>query len=472
MSVARRRPAMAQSGMPDTEFAAAARTLAARIVALAQAGPHQEPIWTGDDIDPASFVDLDTPPSLIHGRLDNGLLTGRAGIAVALSACSGLPGAPASWPSVAIGGARAAVRESAAAIASGAPSASLGWDSGALGIARGAAVVATTLGDAPLLAEARELTGIALHRILEAQEQLPPWADLLGGVAGVLVAALSAPRDPGADALLDEAVEMLVERVDTLSVPASLGRRWIMATADHSVVGLAHGATGIALALNFAARHLRSRVEPEPRPRLARRASRERIAERADELAAAGVLWEECLYDASAGGWPDLRVADRAPGLAWCHGAPGVGVGATLRHAAVRVDSLGGTARDEASTYVAFGRARAASAAHQPVGDRPFDGTMCHGLAGVVEMHLLAAEVWPDAAAEHLRSARALATSLTRAGQSARPAWHCGLPDGGRTPNLLFGIGGVALTLARCHDPALSPSAADPTLGRIQQVVA
>jgi hypothetical protein len=36
-----------------------------------------------------------------------------------------------------------------------------------------------------------------------------------------------------------------------------------------------------------------------------------------------------------------------------------------------------------------------------------------------------------------------------------------------RSPNLLVGIGGVALTLARCHDLSVGPSAADPFLGAL-----
>jgi len=97
-----------------------------------------------------------------------------------------------------------------------------------------------------------------------------------------------------------------------------------------------------------------------------------------------------------------------------------------------------------------------------PTGSAPFDGTLCHGLTGLVELHLLGAEAWPAAGREHLATARTLARHLTRAGRSG-PGWVCGVRDG-RTPNVLTGLAGVAYTLARCHDPALAPSLAHPGL--------
>ena len=141
------------------------------------------------------------------------------------------------------------------------------------------------------------------------------------------------------------------------------------------------------------------------------------------------------------------------PGLAWCHGAPGVGIAAAYR-------TLAGA---PAGAELTFTRAsRMALAYGPPTGSAPFDGTLCHGLTGLVELHLLGAEAWPTAGREHLANARTLARHLTRAGRSG-PGWVCGVRDG-RTPNVLTGLAGVAYTLARCHDPALAPSLAHPGL--------
>src|SRR5437870_1613255 len=53
-----------------------------------------------------------------------------------------------------------------------------------------------------------------------------------------------------------------------------------------------------------------------------------------------GIAYERSLFSAEAGNWPDLRVADtdlrQAPGeklpfpVAWCHGAPGIGLARLL----------------------------------------------------------------------------------------------------------------------------------------------
>ena len=449
--------AVAPGDGPDTEFAAAARVLAARLVSLARVDGLHEPTWTGDDIDPRSAPDLSSPPMLLHGPLDDGLLTGRAGIAVALSAASRLPGAPAEWAHLAVRTAAASVRRSSSDLAAGvSPAGGIGWESGALGVARAATVVAEAHGAPGLAAASRHLGGLAVRRVVERPDELPPFADLMGGLAGVLAGVLSVPLDEADEAARVDAVTLLVERIADLAVAGPIGLRWSMAGADHSVVGLAHGGSGIALALTAAARQLAASTT---------RATVPSPSTYAVGLASEAMLWEESLHDVGAGGWPDLRLAEPVPGLAWCHGAPGVGVSAVLRHPLLAAAGHG--SRDAATAHVAFARARAASAAHRPVGMQPFDGSVCHGLAGVVEMHLLAAAAWPAAAREHLAEARALATHLTRAGRPGRPTWLCGIRAGGRSPNLLVGIGGVALTLARCHDLSVGPSAADPFLGAV-----
>jgi hypothetical protein len=110
---------------------------------------------------------------------------------------------------------------------------------------------------------------------------------------------------------------------------------------------------------------------------------------------------------------------------------------------------------------ISYARARLAAAAHRPNGSA-LTGP-CHGLTGVVELHLAGTEAWPSAALEHLRAARIVARHITRAGSSGRPGWTCGV-TGGRTPNVLVGLAGVAITLVRCHAAAIVPTLAHPGL--------
>ena len=76
------------TGPFDTEYAAAARLLADRLQSLAAPGPDGAPVWSGDDVDPLRSTDQRVV--LTHGRLDDGLLTGRTGIATALALCAQL----------------------------------------------------------------------------------------------------------------------------------------------------------------------------------------------------------------------------------------------------------------------------------------------------------------------------------------------------------------------------------------------
>ena len=324
----------------------------------------------------------------------------------------------------------------------------LGWD-GAMGTAQAASFVGQRTGDRELVGAAQQLAGAVLQRVVANPAALPDWPDLLGGLAGVLCGASTAALATEDEPLRQAAIESLVTQLAQTSIEDGLGRRWLMATTDTSVVGLAHGTSGIALALSLAERQL-----AVDRPvRLVGSGAGSLAA----DLVVQALAWEDSWYDVSAGGWPDLRF-NGVPGLAWCHGAPGIGVLAAVLAA-------GGIA--DAGAHGRFVRARVAAAPHRPGSQQSFDGTLCHGLGGVIEMHLLAAEAWPSSAPEHLREARQLASHLVRAGQAGQPTWSCGILQGGRSPNLLVGLAGVALTLARCHDPLVGPSPADPTLGAL-----
>ena len=82
---------------------------------------------------------------------------------------------------------------------------------------------------------------------------------------------------------------------------------WRNADQPRPLAGLSHGASGIGLAL----------IETG-------------VALGDDTLVdagAAGFAYEEAVFDAATGNWPDFRPASPpGPGMAsWCHGAPGIG---------------------------------------------------------------------------------------------------------------------------------------------------
>ncbi|HEU5486041.1 MAG TPA: lanthionine synthetase LanC family protein [Microlunatus sp.] len=419
----------------DTEFAAAARRLAARLASLAEPDPRGAPRWSGDDVDPARSTEQQVV--LSHDRLDDGLLTGRVGIAAALAAAARLPAGRPEWSALAARTAWSAVVDR---LSEPRPSSGLGWCSGWLGIARGARLVAEWTGDDRLAAAARLLAGRAVDVLAGDPARCPDYPDLLDGLAGHLGAVLAADLDRAGEPARRAAATGLLDRLLAQAVTDSRSGevRWPMAGTRSSVIGLAHGGSGVTVALAAAdARDLSATTGID-------------LSEVIDRT----LRWEDGHFRAEVGGWPDLRAGSDVPGLAWCHGAPGVGVAAAYR---ARVGCDSGTEE----TYV---RARAiVQQLGPPTATGPFDGTLCHGLAGLVELHLAGAEAWPVVADEHLADARLLARHLTRAGRDGRPGWTCGV-RGGRTPTVLTGLAGVAYTLVRCHDPALAPSLAHPGL--------
>ena len=416
-----------------SEYAVAAGRLATRLMMLAEPGPDGSPTWSGDDVDPLRSTEEHVV--LEHGRLDDGLLTGRVGISVALAATARLPGGRPEWSAAALQTARSAVRH---ALIATPPPDGLGWCSGWLGIARGARLVADWTGDEALADAVRALAGRAVSTLATDPDACPDYPDLLDGLAGHLTAVLAADLDSRDEALGQPAARQLLARLlryaDAQHPYGPVA--WPMAGTGRPVIGLAHGGSGISIALAAAAAA--------------------GVATDVDlvDLIARTRRWEDGFFRAGAGGWPDLRAGADVPGMAWCHGAPGVGIAAAVR-------ALAGCPTGAEET---FARARSAVQTYgSSTGTAPFDGTLCHGLTGLVELHLLGAEAWPTAATEHLADARLLARRLTRAGRDGQPGWTCGVV-GGRTPNLLTGLAGVAYTLVRCHDPGLAPSLVHPGL--------
>ncbi|MFC0198773.1 lanthionine synthetase LanC family protein, partial [Microbacterium arthrosphaerae] len=186
----------------------------------------------------------------------------------------------------------------------------------------------------------------------------------------------------------------LVRDLRARAVIDDVGARWPMAAGERAVTGLAHGSTGIGLALAAA-----------------RQAG---VPGASAWLVEAAWRWEDAWYSADDDGWYDLRLEEPAVGLAWCHGAPGIGIGAALR------SHLGD--RDGEETYLRT--LRSVGTAGAMLGDG--DATLCHGRSGIVELHLAGAEAsWgADAAtrAEHVRAARAAAAGGTASGAAITAA--------------------------------------------------
>jgi lantibiotic modifying enzyme len=216
------------------------------------------------------------------------------------------------------------------------------------------------------------------------------------------------------------------------------GTAWITLKGQPPLGGFSHGTAGIALSLL----------------QLAARSGEDRF-----RRAALGALeYDRGLFVPEMNNWADLRVFPsrkphpdqvNEPGVeparksmvAWCHGAPGIGLG--------RLGGLGqldeSTVRDEidaalrATIQYGFG----------------MNHSLCHGALGNVELLLSAAQVL-NRPEDH--EAVAQATALIVASIEANGAVTA-VPLGVETPGFMTGLAGMGYELLRLAEPDKVPAA-------------
>lgn len=273
-----------------------------------------------------------------------------------------------------------------------------------------------------LLDEAEQLAAERLAPLVGEDRHL----DLIGGAAGAIVALLGLHRHRPAPETLALAAccgDHLLAHART----DERGTSWPPPPGGGTVPlnGLGHGAAGIGWALAA----------------LARKTGGEKF-----RAAARGALaYERSWYVPERHNWPDLR-QDRqengtAPFLhAWCHGAPGIGLG---RIATRRV-------LDDADVE---GEIRAALASTREEG---FGGShcLCHGDLGNLDLLLTAAGDLGDPALG--KAAARLATGILAKVETE--GLRCGSNADQEIPGLLTGLAGIGYGLLRAADPEHVPS--------------
>ena len=181
-----------------------------------------------------------------------------------------------------------------------------GLYTGSAGIAL-AAVTAGRLISAPEIAA--EGARVAQVTAREAVVRPSGETDLIGGLAGTVLALLELSRALEDESLVDAAGTLGEHLLERTRAEAS------MESAQPWLCGLGHGASGIALALLELGAAL-----DDPR---------------FEEAALSELEYERSWFSREHGNWPDLRELDRAkleagagPGypVFWCHGAAGIGL--------------------------------------------------------------------------------------------------------------------------------------------------
>lgn len=288
--------------------------------------------------------------------------------------------------------------------------------------------------DPELLVEARACVERAA-RCLDEDEHL----DVIGGCAG-LIAALRALHAHAPDertlALARRAGDRLLARATRLPAPAGVDSAAFAAgwftriDTEQPITGFSHGAAGISWALC----------------ELYRMTGDERYR----EMALAGVLYERTRLVASEGNWmeiskeklalPPEKRGDGTLSVAWCYGAPGVGLARlaaldVLDHPFVRED-----VEIALKTTLARGFGR--------------NHSICHGDLGNLELVQSAAQRFDDA---QLRRT-ALEIQSTVLASMETSGFLCGVPLAVESPSLMNGLAGIGYGLLRAAHPERVPS--------------
>jgi type 2 lantibiotic biosynthesis protein LanM len=279
-------------------------------------------------------------------------------------------------------------------------------------------------GEPELLAQAQELAEELPERIAKDQD-----LDIISGAAGCIAGLLCVhSRRPSARVL--EVARQCGEHLlaHARQMPQGLG--WQPSFATHApLTGFSHGTAGISWALLEL-----SALTGEERFRTA---------------ALHGIAYERSLFSAEAGNWPDLRVPDGEPNeaakppefpVAWCHGAPGIGLARLLCRRLLNDPMLDEEIETALCTTLVSGFGH--------------NHCLCHGDLGNLELLLMAAQVWPEASwgKEAERQVAGILSSINRDG------WCCGNPLAAESPGLMTGLAGIGYGLLRCADPKSVPS--------------
>jgi class II lanthipeptide synthase len=303
------------------------------------------------------------------------------------------------------------------------PALSIGAFTGWGGIVYAVAHLGALWGDRELLAAVEQMSQRIVQKVAEDEE-----IDVVGGAAGAVLGLLALYQAWPSQRVLDVAVrcgEHLVAR----SHPAGPGLGWLTKlTVDRPQIGFSHGNAGIALAL----------VE------LGAAAGDARFL----DAGLAGFAWEREAF------WPQLHrwLEDRegppplesTTAIAWCYGAPGVGIARLQALRYVRSPKERRILRGEVEQAVHWTLKRGFGENH----------CLCHGDLGNLDFLVQARRILKDRSLDEpieLETRKVLA-SIERDG------WLCGTRGGVESPALMNGFAGIGYGLLRLAEPQRVPS--------------
>jgi lantibiotic modifying enzyme len=336
--------------------------------------------------------------------------------------------------------ARAALRQSAVRAQDHVGVAPHGFYGGAAGVGAALVLGGTELQDAEAIAAGR-----ALLLDLPTDPAIADVSDVIGGVAGTVMALAVAASALGRDAALLGRANEFAERLIARGERDARGTMsWhTMDDKRANLTGFGHGTAGIGHALLLL--HV-LRAEPGLR-----------------EAAAAAFAYEAASFDPREGNWPDYRVFPGQPSgppgfmVAWCHGAPGIvrsrlfaeAQGGFAEAQGVFAEAHGGF---DSAVGIAAGLGTTARYAEKWFRAPNVDYTACHGMFGLADTLLDGVRSGRTAYAATLSAIVTYATEHFHRGERA---WPSGLISHEEIDGLMLGNAGIGHVYLRLADPSL-----------------
>lgn len=265
----------------------------------------------------------------------------------------------------------------------------------------------------------------ALSRVLPDAGARDENFDIVSGNAGGILGQLALYEATGLSSALERARE-LANRLCSSAVRTDDGFAWKPKFNSRPLVGLSHGASGIAMALG-----------------------RLRAADRTIDVEAvihAALRYERRHRLPLSGDWTDLRDSESSSSSimrAWCHGSPGA---ALVRHELMKLEHL----KDDAELLEQMIASLKATGETLLPTDASYTGignhSICHGDIGNLLSYEEALKNLPPDMAEELSLGRQPWDRICHSGSTQ--GWLCGIPTAEHVPGLMTGLAGIAWGLA------------------------
>jgi class II lanthipeptide synthase len=166
--------------------------------------------------------------------------------------------------------------------------------------------------------------------------------------------------------------------------------------------------------------------------------------------------YERALFNSQYGNWPDLRninddnksSASLYGSIAWCHGAPGIGL-SRLRVYNLLADE---TCKKEAEIAVST----TSNMINQSLQSGQINFSLCHGIAGNTELLIMAGASLKNK--ELINYAQQVGEAGIKLYVNNSSPWPCGIIGAGEVPGLMLGAAGIGFFYLRLYDSLLIPS--------------